>query len=254
MNLFDYEDNKNYRILLACNNKKVYNYNIEGRLVEGWEFEETEYPVETKIQHFRIGTRDYIVFADRYKTYILNRRGNVRISPSSLFRKSRHNLFYLEKYNPTGKPRFVTTDTSGQLVYIYQDGKLEKKEYGQFSSGHYFIAEDMNADGTKDYIFAENQKLQVIEQNMNELFSYEFVGDISFKPDIYQFSFKDKELGVVIKDENKIYLVNRNGELHKGFPLSGSSEFSIGKFTPEDDQYHLLVGNENIFLYNYQLP
>ncbi|WP_346862145.1 hypothetical protein [uncultured Draconibacterium sp.] len=46
-------------------------------------------------------------------------------------------------------------------------------------------------------------------------------------------------------------MFDSNGKLHDGFPLSGNSEFSIGKLT--NAQLNLVVGSSEGSLYNYIL-
>ncbi|MGL4598481.1 MAG: hypothetical protein ACRCYO_13270, partial [Bacteroidia bacterium] len=38
LRVFDYENNRDYRMLVACADKKTYNYDAKGKLVEGWKF------------------------------------------------------------------------------------------------------------------------------------------------------------------------------------------------------------------------
>ncbi len=53
-------------------------------------------------------------------------------------------------------------------------------------------------------------------------------------------------------DKNMIFLVDSKGAIMKGFPLKGASMFSIGKLSSGDD-WHLIVGGTDSFLYNYKL-
>jgi len=33
---FDYDNNNDYRLLITCKNKRIYNYTIKGKKVKGW--------------------------------------------------------------------------------------------------------------------------------------------------------------------------------------------------------------------------
>jgi hypothetical protein len=68
----------------------------------------------------------------------------------------------------------------------------------------------------------------------------------------FTFSSTDRKIGVFDAIGNLIYLVNSKGEIMDGFPLRGASMFSIGKLSSGDD-WHLIVGGTDRFLYNYKL-
>jgi hypothetical protein len=79
----------------------------------------------------------------------------------------------------------------------------------------------------------------------------EFDKSITHSPNIYTFSGGAKKIGVTCKDENQIYLFDTKGQMHQGFPLAGSTEFSIGFISAEMSNFNLLVGSPDGYLYNY---
>lgn len=82
---------------------------------------------------------------------------------------------------------------------------------------------------------------------------FNFPNPISEPPIYFSFSASDRKLGIVDKVDNKIYLLNNTGELYKGFPLDGSTLFSIGYLENTVGQFNLIVGGRNNFLYNYSV-
>lgn len=253
MALFDYDKNQNYRIFVPCKNKNVYLYNIEGNLVNGWQFGQTDGHVTTPVQHFRVNTNDYLVFADEVRVYIVNRRGEERIHVQTQFSKSVHNSFVLESGGPEADARFVTTDTAGLVRKITLNGKVESKQVGTYSAGHYFDYQDIDADGFNDYIFLDKDKLEVLKQNGSEIFDYKFDQKIESPPVYYYFSYDDRKLGVVSKTTNQIYLFNSNGSIYESFPLKGNTPFTIGYLESSHNQFNLIVGTKYNFLYNYSV-
>ena len=250
ISLFDYEKNKDYRIFVACADKNIYVYNKEGNLLKDWRFTGTEHVVTQPVNHYRIGDKDYIVFADRMKCYILDRRGNPRVTVRDRFARSMYNNFILEQ--PKNAPaRLVTTDETGKVYFISFSGNIETAEIKKCSPGHYFNYVDLNDDGSKEYIFADGNRLEVYRRNKTLLFSFEFTGTITEPPDIYQFSYNNLKIGVVMPGENRIFLINNNGKLYSGFPLQGRTRFSIGKLKRTGNTFNLIVGNHDNFLLNY---
>ena len=113
VNVFDYDNNRNYRYFLAGNDKKIYALDQEGKNIKGWNFDRTEQEVTTPVQHFRIQGKDFIVFKDKSQIYIRDRQGDERISVSTRFLNSRNPL----ELNLNGKPKLVATDKNG-ILYI----------------------------------------------------------------------------------------------------------------------------------------
>ncbi len=252
LGLFDYDKSRDYRILIPDENKHLTLYDISGNIIEGWEFTQTDTYVKTLPQHFRIGDKDYIVFADSLKTYILDRKGHTRVDVKSYFPKSQ-NIFYLNTKTDLHDNRLITTDKNGNVKFIYFDGTVKTYKFDNFSSNHYFIFKDVDGDGYNDYIFADGNKLIAYNHKQKKILSYIFDNVISEAPLYFQFSATDKKIGVVIKSLQQIYLLNSNSTLYDGFPLKGVTPFSITRFNNSDAEFNLIVGANNSFLYNYKV-
>jgi hypothetical protein len=253
MALFDYDKSRDYRIFVACRDRKVYAYDIEGNLVTGWKFGKTESEVCNPPQHFRIGDLDYIVFFDGNRPYILDRRGRERVRPKERVVFSAANSFSLDMNIREEKPRWISTDSSGRVRCIYLDGTVSTLLEQEIPGDHFFKMQDMDLDGIPDFIFAVDNELSVLRQDGSRLFSYRVRGRISDMPDIYKFSSSDIKIGITDRSRNRIYLINQDGSLYEGFPLEGSTRFSIGYFAGSDSRFNLIVGSSNNFLYNYSI-
>ncbi|WP_430972591.1 hypothetical protein [Sunxiuqinia rutila] len=247
--LFDYDNNRNYRFFIACENKQVYAYNHEGKLVKGWGFTGTDGPVTTPVKHFRVGGKDYLVCADQYKTYILDRRGNTRVKTSNNFEHSANDLYLIQ----ARQAAIATTDINGQVHLEYFDGTHEVIKTQKFGKNHFFEAADLNADGKTDFIFADDNELWAFNHQGKKIFEREFNSKISSKPNYYTFANDDRKIGVVCRAENRVYLVNADGSLYDGFPLHGNTDFTIGYFNRGNSYFNLVVGNEDNSFYNYQV-
>ncbi len=251
--LFDYDKRKDYRIFVACEDRRIYVYDLEGNIVPGWTFDRTEAVVHKPVQHFRIGERDYIVFSDRIRSYILNRRGQERVETKEPVVVSEQNMFYLDMNISGDRPRFVTTDPNGRVIAVNTRGETVVVMEHLAEPGHYFLMKDMDLDGIPEHIFADNNKLEVLDMQGNRLFSFKIKGDISNIPDIYQFSARELKIGVTDAERNLIYLLNADGSVYEGFPLEGNTRYSIGYFAGSDSRFSLVVGSRNGFLYNYSI-
>ena len=247
--VFDYDNNRKYRYFVAFEDKKVVAFSNEGKVLTGWNFGKTDYTVTTPVQHFRVNNKDYIVFNDRSRIYIQNRKGEARVKTTAKFEYSKNPLIL----NLNGTPKIVATDKTGKVFYIYFNGKFTEKKTAKFSDNHFFTVADLNGNGVPDFVFVDGNELKVMDENGKKLFSHKFKTSINHKPNIYSFSSKLKKIGIVESATNRVYLFNPTGKLHEGFPLHGNTEFSIGKISKSSDQLNLIVGSKGGDLYNYTL-
>ncbi|MCK3682628.1 DUF3352 domain-containing protein [Maribellus sp. YY47] len=247
VNVFDYDNNRKYRYFVACENRKVLAYDQNGKMVSGWDFDKTASEVSTPVQHFRVAGKDYIVFKDRSKIYIQDRRGITRVKTAAAFESS-DNPLYL---NLDGTPKMVTTDKDGVVYYLYFDGRYVQKNTGKYSSKHRFNVSDLNGNGIPDFIFVDENKLEVIDENGKKLYSEKLDNTITEAPGVYTFSANQKMVGISDTKAEKIYLFKPDGKLYDGFPMRGSSAFSIGALT--QGQLNVVVGSNSGKLYSYAL-
>ncbi len=253
MSVVDYDKNRNYRIFVPTVDKKVYLYDIQGNIIPGWIFDKTEHIVRKPVQVFTQDGKDFVIFADTLKTYIVNRKGETRINIKTPFVKSKNNIFYFFAAKNPENSYFVTTNSQGDIVKININGDISTTKIKEFTNSHYFEFTDINGDGQKDYIFLDNNKLEIYGQNKKNILEYEFDNKIDNKPVIYNFPDNDFKIGIVSKIKNKIYLINNDGTLYDNFPLNGKTLFSIGHFTKNSTNFNLIVGSDDSFLYNYEV-
>lgn len=253
LSVFDYSNNRSYRFFVPGENQKVYAYSKDGKLLDGWKFKKAENPIISEVQHFRIKGKDYIVFADEYRVYFLNRKGKVRLKPKKQIAKSKNNIFYYEAGNSGYADRLVTTDREGNIQYFYMNGNVETKKLLGLDNNHHFVARDIDADGASEYIISNQNKLEVYETNGSKILSKEFSSAISASPAIYQFSRTKCEIGICLKNDNEIHLITTNGENHRGFPLKGNTAFSIAFSKGLQKGFYLFTCDDRNFLLNYSV-
>ncbi len=249
VNVFDYDNNCNYRYFIPHDNKKVVAYDYSGKVVSGWIFKQADHVVTTPVQHLRVGKKDYIVFKDKSRIYILDRRGNRRVDVPVTFENSKNPLVL----NFDGMPKIVATDVTGKVYYIFLNGKYAEKKTGRFSEGHFFTCGDLDGNEIPDFVFVDGNELKVMDEKGKKLYSKKFDRVVNDPPDIYTFGAGRKEVGIVDATSNRIYLFTPAGKLHNGFPLQGGSRFSIGEMTGNPGSLSLLVGSEGGNLLNYTL-
>ncbi len=246
--VFDYDNNRDYRILLACDDNRVYNFDIKGKKTDGWKNPMAKSRVSKPVQHLREQGKDYILMADEDgNVRVIDRRGRDRINLKNTFQQADHAEFYVNETNSKGI--FLTTDISGKLVYIKDNGKIEFTDFGKFSPEHYFLYEDFDNKGGKDFIYLDGNKLSVFDRFKNVMFTHTFENEIHSMPVIIPVSAREKLIGIVSRESGKIYLFDRDGNLLSTPDHIGKTRMLIGSLN-RDGQLNMIVGFGNT-IYNY---
>ncbi|MEE4256907.1 MAG: DUF3352 domain-containing protein [Bacteroidales bacterium] len=248
LSVFDYDNDMDYRILLALEDNRVYNFDIRGKKVDGWKNPLAKARVTTPVEHLRDGGKDYIVIADEEGNIrITDRRGRDRINLKTDFVNGLRSGFYVNETNSKGT--ILTTDEDGKLTYIKTNGRTETTDFGKFSRDHYFLYEDFDNKGGKDFIYLDGNKLSVFDRFKNVMFSWQFENEINSSPVIIPVSSREKIIGVVSENSGKIYLFDRNGKLLSTPDHIGKTQVLIGSLN-RDGQLNMIVGSGNT-IYNY---
>ena len=251
--IIDYDGNHDYRFLVACEDLRIHSFTNQGKTTTGWHLRKTERMVRNPLQYFRVKGKDYIVFADENRTYILDRKGEERVSFPRYFSKSVNTCFSFDEATKNHTERLVTTDSVGLIKFIYFNGKVEDLAIKAFSSKHVFDYQDVDSDGEKEFLFLDKSQLYVYKQNKNLLFLYKFEAEIN--PVILNFNLIKSThlLGFASSKSNNIYLLNGNGSLYNGFPLKGCSLFNIVKLTSPGVSFNVLTGSTSGMILNYSV-
>jgi hypothetical protein len=242
--LFDYDNNRQYRIMVACQDR-VYLYDTNGRTVDGWTFRQSDSPIQTDIYHYRTSGRDYIVFADKQRLYILDRQGRVRTTPEYNFPIGHNTTISLD----TSNARIVLADTTGVVHYVsLSNGRITQQKIKTFPSTHSFHFQDVNGDGQADFIYSYDNNIEIFNQNGEQIVIITTDEPIVIPPAIYRLT-AGNVIGVI--QSNKILLYNVAGQLLNNFPKDGNTPASIGRMDrAANSNFSVIVGNGNL-VHNY---
>ena len=237
LTLFDYDKNKNYRILIPSENNIIYNYDKTGEIVNGWEFKKMENAINNSIYHYVKNNKDYI--------YIIDNKGNVRIvgrngkTRKKIGKIPFNNEFYLNKKNG----EIYTSDKTGNIWVTDFNGNSNIINTFNKSSNFNFIAHDINNDEITEIIISDNKlncfqlEKKIFENNINS----------DIKP--MTFNFKN-EILLGLKESQNIFLINFNGEIKYG-PIYGEGYFNCSDIE-NDGELNIIVSSGSL-IYNYSL-
>jgi len=250
LGLFDYNNKRDYRLLISQADKWTYNYTLKGNQVKGWGKPRMNYPVYEPISRLLIKKKDYLIITDeRNNVKIVNRKGEERITLKENPNKAANSGYYRNKTNNKGI--ILTTNESGKLVYFSKNGRLKQTDFGDFSSKHFFLYEDFNGDGSIDFIYLDKNELKVFDRMKKEIFSYHFKSEIKIKPVFFRIGKNQKVLGIVADAEKTIYLFDNKGNITINKGLVGETPFVVGSLN-NNREINLITAAGNV-LYNYRL-
>lgn len=172
MALFDYDGDKDYRILIPCKNKTIYNYSILGVKQEKFVPVKTEEEVNLPVQYAKVGASDYLVALDKEgKIYTFSRKGASRIG---LTNRTVQNCpaFYVDATNNINSTFFVYADDKNSL--INKISFSDKKEIVKLNS-------ELD-DATVNFgLIDENRTMDLIFTRPNAIVAYDLNGNILFE-------------------------------------------------------------------------
>jgi Protein of unknown function (DUF3352) len=223
LSIFDYDNNKNYRFLVT-QGKYLLMYDRNAKNVSGFRYNNTGNNISTPPKHFRIGNKDYLVFASGKKMMILNRKGQSRINVKEDIDFSDNSIF---KY----KDRFTTTSMLGELIQVNTKGTVSKQS--------------LNLD--KDHFVKTTDKTLVTlsENNLNiKLKTYELDFGNYTEPKIF---YLNDKIYISLTDlqTQKVYLFDSQAKLLKNFPVYGNSIMDLANINNDNKLEFVVTGESN---------
>lgn len=250
MSMFDYDQNKNYRMFVACANQCIYGYDLSGRPLDGWNPKRVGEVID-KPQHIRVSNKDLIfVPTSQGYFYFFNRKGELQTQFRDSVNIQYFNPFYFDKNEEYAKNRFVSTDQYGKIKSIFIDGRRLFKSVGTWTPNHSFLHANVIGDAKKDYVFIDNDQLMVYQDDTTVGFNYQFktsMNDVAFE---FKYSQDESMLGVLSKENAQVYMFDREGDLMKGFPIKSALKPS---FLVQSNQRKMIVATSNGTLIYYVL-
>lgn len=247
--VFDYDGKKDYRFVVACRDRKVYNFDRNGKPTVGWLPKPTSDVVEFPSHHFRVGTKDYIVFFDHKHTYLLDRQGKERVKLKEEFAHSKNDLALVTK---DGTTYVVTTDEQGKIRMMGFDGSVKKLAVGNFTSAHQFSVVDRNGDGNPAYMFLDKQELSMFDLSGNPIFSVKLPFEADQAPAVVVMG-KEKLILVRSATENRAILVRKDGSIFDNLLPGGVALLTVGSFGGLKEVADLVAGTPDGILSNFQM-
>ena len=190
------------------------------------------------------------MYADRYRLYILDRKGKERVKVSTLLNLSANTSLYLTKQN--GQMKIVFTDANGEIVLVNFRGQVEQIKGEEMIGGGMFNVEDVNNDGQSEFIYALKNRVLVMDNKGKLLFEKHWEGSELDFPYVYRFSTRDSRIGMMDGKGGRLFLLDMK-DVSKGFPIRGNSPFSIAFGGKGSAGFYLFAGSAGTHLLKYRV-
>lgn len=245
--LFDYENNRDYRIIYLSQNNQLICIDKSGKKVQGWNPPESLGVMAGEIGYFCSGKLEYIAVPSKKGWVLLNRRGGIRMTFKCSYTPSANPLF-LEK-RPTGD-RLVGTDMTGGIYFMSFNGSCENQKGLNLDESHTFSLTDLNGDGQNDLLFADRDTVWVQNRKGENLMVWSAGVPVTESPVVFKSGTTDLVLGIWSKQAGKLWLVYPNGQIVNGFPVECTARPLLMPDYEGKGKMRVVVGNHN-FLYNF---
>ncbi|MFT4526674.1 MAG: hypothetical protein ACI85F_002850 [Bacteroidia bacterium] len=223
----NYDNKRNYRLVITCENNRIYNYTLSGKATQGWSHNKAKDPTTKGFQHFSVSGKDYYVTAESNgKVHLLDRRGKNRVKVGKRVENFSDQDLQVFVGKNSSSTAIYATDTSGVLFRISLKGKVSSMKLASMSSKHEFIVSDLDGDQKPEFIFNDLNLLTVYDDK------YQKVKELRLSPETYgPFVVRLEEgksgIGLYNPADGDITLLDKGLNTMSGFPQTGFSRFDL---------------------------
>ena len=226
-----------HEVIIAFRNNRIYNFNLNGQLADGWQSPEVKEEVTTPIRHI---SKSYLFITSKDGTVLITDQDGVEgIVPEEGFSNSPNSAFYVNRTNSNAP--FLTTDPDGHVVYLNRNGKISRVSFNEFSPNHHFLYEDIMGDGEPEFIFFDNNTLYYYDQSLKMIYFYTFRHEVS-APHLIKTLTGKIFIGIVSPATSEVFLFDQHGYVEIESGVTGTTPFAIGTLEREY-KLNLVIGS-----------
>lgn len=249
------------RFFIACKNGHAYAYEQNGRPLSGWQPLQKVGMIHYPMTYFEENGKDYFVMLNRWGRYQgFNRRGE------AYFRQGRAggnisgwgidpNLGRLAVGHQNGTVRVLNSRAKGFKIGVVPELKKAVQ----------FVYADVVGDARKDYVRVGLEHLAVHYYN-KEKNAKGKLKDKLVAAGVYTIPKANKQafevkipgrkksyIGWLEPEQGSISLVDATGKLQNGFPMAGTSKFSVVDLFGEGGETLIVANRDKVYTYKLTL-
>ena len=247
--VFDYENNKDYRLFLAGEDRRIYAYDRSGTPVRGWNQFAVRGKVSDPVAFFRVRSKDYLFVSDDQAVYVLDRTGNIRVAHQEPLVKAQGSAAGL-----TGgiDPTIIFAAPDGATVRLGFDGTSVRDTISGLSAAHKTGFADIDGDNMTDRITIDKGTVRAYGSSGSRLWTYSTGGTELRGPWFLNTGSGERRTAVYDAGRGMLHLIGRNGAAASGFPHRAGPFFNTGRVTNKST-WNLIVNESDTYICNYEL-
>jgi len=243
LTLLDYEGNKDYRLFVACADKRIYNFSLYGVKTEGFVPVKTDDIVSLPINYVHVGASDYLITADESgKIYAFSRKGEGRIDFKNRSIEKLSHLYVLAGNNLENTKLIYVDDKNNLLNKISLGDKKEVLKIGDELNDFKTSFALVNDDTQSDILVYGNGAFYSYDLFTGKLMEY--FNELAVYDDVQIIQTSDHDwLLAYDKTGQKVDIVSTNGKLTSS--LQGSTEKPFACDLYKNGKKYVLLVNGN---------
>ena len=222
-------NNKEHPMLLvACENLSIYNYKLTGKVDFDWKTERLKDTLKGDFVAFTCDGRDMICFADAGMNFrLIDKKGNWIVKFKEKLPGFHNSVLFPDIKKTVNGSGVIVSDENG-VVYRYNfKGAFDKFELvPKVSSKYHFYYTDIDGDEKPEYVFADNNRLNVLHKDRSVLFDFTFNSMVNAAPQLLMLNDSVHKMVISTTDEG-LFVFNANGTLNRGVTLSGNAPMAV---------------------------
>jgi hypothetical protein len=250
MAIFDYDDNRDYRFLIATDDGQIHNYQKEGKATNGWKYSKSSSKIKM-LKHLKAGARDYIFTLSEDGTIeLLKRNGQPRYTSDLKIPGDLIDIQF-EMTNDIATSRVIFADSNGQILDKTFGNGSKGKMYG-LANGQFILIEDLDNDRVGDMLVIDGKDLSIFDSSGQKFMQSANAFEPDIAPAIYRFD-GGKQIGLVSSSLSLVTIVSQEGTERNGFPIQGKTLPSL-RDADNDGKLELLTtaGNGTVLCYELE--
>ena len=231
LSVFDYDNNRNYRFLIA-QDRSLLMYDNRGQRLNGFTLKKVSANIIAPPKHIRLQNKDYILIPLENNTLkIVSRTGKDRVKVKGKIAFTDNNIFsYLNT--------FTTTDQEGNLIQVDTKGNKVDSKLN--------LAPNHRIDATTKTLVTLSENMLNIKGIPVKLPYGQYTAPkIFYLNNTLYFSTTDTS-------SQKVYLFYSNGQIVEGFPVHGKSSVDLSN-SDKDKSLEMIVATEDISILIYEI-
>lgn len=247
LEVFDYDKQKNYRLLFSTDNEMIQNYTVKGTPAEGWKYKPAGKALY--VDHFKSeGEDQLLVMYSDGSCRLLKRTGEERVAARLKAEGFGGKMFRINVEAELDNCSVVYEDANNNIWTGSIISGSKRKLYESSGVSDVNFAGDVNMDGKTDYALITGNQLKVIDDVGQKIF--EVSSETELKNVGPVGSSLSNPLIAASGYSNTVLLYQSGGSLMTGFPKSGRQLLAVSETNGDKKPDYIIVMDRGIRVEN----